>query len=93
MCAALVVIIKPAIAGLVLKQLKRGMKGIVKMIKLKPCPFCGEDEKIKIMKTAGKAPVYFVYCGNCVAVSGSSFSEADVVIYWNTRAYEDKNVN
>lgn len=61
--------------------------------KLKPCPFCGEDEKIKIMKTAGKTPVYFVYCGNCVAVSGSSFSEADAVIYWNTRAYEDKNVN
>ena len=92
MCAALAVIIKHAIAGRVLKQLKRGMKGVVKMIKLKPCPFCGAKEQVRVVSMGTKHILYWVCCYSCNSFSGAAESEEKAINAWNTRAYENERM-
>ena len=54
--------------------------------KLKPCPFCGEKERIYLHCLS--YPNYVV-CLKCFATSGSDKEEKFAIKKWNTRA-EDK---
>lgn len=61
-------------------------------VELKPCPFCGEKESVRLMKRYGKdgwQDRYYVLCeydnGGCGAESGWCYSEAEAIFAWNTR--------
>ena len=61
------------------------------MAELKPCPFCGEKENIKV----GEVPIgnyanlfYKVTCRTCGASSGLDRDKETIIKAWNRRAYE-----
>ena len=68
--------------------------------KLKPCPFCGEKDKLRIGHNSWVSPneCYsgYVYCDKCSASisvirrNTLEEAEADAVKIWNTRVDEDK---
>lgn len=92
MFAVLAVIIKRANAGRGQKLLKRGMKGRLKMKNLKPCPFCGAKEEVRVVSMGTKHILYWVCCYSCNSFSGAAECEEKAIKAWNTRAYENENV-
>jgi Lar family restriction alleviation protein len=65
---------------------------MMKEIDLKPCPFCGKTECIKVLEqpidVAGIEIVYIVYCTYC---GGQIWSpkRKDAIMAWNRRADND----
>lgn len=58
---------------------------------LKPCPFCGEHEMIRIQRTwNGTRDVCSVHCLGCGTVTGISFTVEQAVNAWNTRADDEE---
>lgn len=62
-------------------------------LELKPCPFCGESEPVRMMVRAGKdgwRNRYFILCeydnGGCGASSGWYHSKEEALESWNRRA-------
>lgn len=59
------------------------------MADLKPCPFCGNSEKVKVIihQFATLSDSYGVECFNCKTQSYQYFdTETEAVKAWNTRA-------
>lgn len=56
---------------------------------LKPCPFCGEKEHVRIIKSGRKCTLYWGICPKCGAISGAAGTEEGAAARWNTRAYEN----
>lgn len=63
------------------------------MSELKPCPFCGEADKLHVSEVYTNENV--VYCRTCGATGGTRNTKAGAISSWNTRAAErredDKN--
>ena len=59
---------------------------------LKPCPFCGKTECIKVLEqpidVAGIEIVYIVYCTYCGGQIRSP-KRKDAIMAWNRRADDD----
>ena len=55
---------------------------------LKPCPFCGERDRIiiRVFKYDGKTPKYGVRCFDCGAEFRPYFSKQKAIELWNRRA-------
>lgn len=66
---------------------------MIKMIDLKPCPFCGGDAAIGQAAIGSKKyPVWWVRCKRCGATTashGSEGGEENAVKAWNRRT-DDK---
>ena len=57
--------------------------------KLKPCPFCGGEAKLKIIpKYYGD--IYWVKCEECNAETPSDFEKDEAIEAWNRRANDDR---
>jgi len=55
---------------------------------LKPCPFCGEAEKLIIEQPVVCGPSrYLIMCGNigCRICGSTGFTEEEAIEKWNTR--------
>jgi len=61
-----------------------------KQIKLKPCPFCGENEQRIMELGLEDAPNWgiYVYCEYCGALSPPADSSQGAKEAWNERAEE-----
>ena len=64
---------------------------------IKPCPFCGETESVRLMNRVGKdgwRDRFYVLCeydnGGCGAQSGWYHSVIEAVESWNQRADSGK---
>lgn len=60
--------------------------------KLRPCPFCGEDENIFIEYVELSCPQElgaYVYCGPCGAATNTCRNVEEAIKFWNTRPIED----
>ena len=62
---------------------------------LKPCPFCGEHDAVRLMIRKGKdgwRDSFFVLCnydeGGCGSESGLYHYESEAIEAWNTRKGE-----
>ena len=56
---------------------------------LKPCPFCGEVEKLIIFPTEGERDMFthtWVLCQNCEAEGPCKKRESEGIEAWNRRA-------
>jgi Lar family restriction alleviation protein len=54
------------------------------------CPFCGCDEDIGVSHTEFKSTErYHVFCDNCDACSGYSYTFEGAILKWNTRKSYD----
>ncbi len=54
------------------------------MDKLKPCPFCSDNE-ITITVGIEQREFYYVMCINCLAQGSCMDSEEEAIKAWNTR--------
>lgn len=57
--------------------------------KLRECPFCGGEAKLR---NRGMNTPNYVFCENCGAVSKITETEADAIKAWNKRSYIDEIV-
>ncbi len=55
-------------------------------VELKPCPFCGEANEIRLTSNGIKFILYWVRCDKCFAVSGAAETADEAIALWNTRA-------
>lgn len=53
--------------------------------KLKPCPFCGEDEDLAVLPDS---VYYSVNCESCGTIGPAELKPEYAVAAWNRRAYE-----
>lgn len=54
---------------------------------LKPCPFCGETENLKIKRDSQLAPCnHWVMCYECCSRGGSENTRGKAIAAWNKRA-------
>lgn len=53
--------------------------------KLKPCPFCGGETKIRTYSGMGRT-MFFVQCNDCAAESSCYDTKEEAVAAWNRRA-------
>lgn len=57
------------------------------MIKIKPCPFCGGEAKLK--KYCGG--YWFVECQNCYVTKNGSANDEETIKKWNNRIGDNVN--
>ena len=58
------------------------------------CPFCGCDEDIGIKHNVYKSTErYYIYCDNCDACSGYSYTFKGAIMKWNTRKNYDTPID
>lgn len=63
------------------------------MDRLRPCPFCGGEAKVKPFKSGiFSAPVYYVLCTCCRSQTAVQLEESEVVEAWNMSAPPPVNV-
>ena len=63
---------------------------MAKEIKLKPCPFCGNEVVLgggEDNELIGE-PYYYVFCGKCGGSQYGRNTKEEVVESWNQRVYE-----
>ena len=56
---------------------------------LKPCPFCGEKEKLKVKRYLAIPNLFTITCKACGAEGSVSNSEMDAELQWNIRPERD----
>lgn len=74
-------------------------KNIEKIIKLKPCPFCGgeayndyrsEDRKLKDGTLLTRSERFRISCRSCGGNTGWAYYEDDAIEAWNRRTYDGR---
>lgn len=59
------------------------------MLNLKPCPFCGRDDKVGFEFFKSKYASYSsVYCRNCESTGPRSYTVDGAIRAWNERVEE-----
>lgn len=59
-------------------------------IELKPCPFCGEKENLRVSRSHRSLIDYwYVWCLKCEATNGKHSSKAKAIEFWNRRAGDE----
>lgn len=61
------------------------------LIHTEKCPFCGDEERIRIMATGcdDSGYQYYIECGTCGARSRLCNTVYDALIAWNERENDD----
>ena len=60
------------------------------MSELKPCPFCGEGERISIVRFQQEPLALAIQCACCLSFGPHGTCKQDIEKAWNTRPIEDK---
>lgn len=58
------------------------------MDELKPCPFCGSDEDIRVVSEYSEA--FYVYCLTCTSCGPSGATSQEAIEAWNRRTGDSK---